>query len=95
MPRVIFAPSGKSVEVKAGTSLYDAAIAAELPVAASCSSEFACGKCNMSLLRGAESLSKQTQRERDLLLREKKPSTDRISCIAAVFGDCEATASYW
>ncbi len=95
MPRVNFSPSGKSIDVKSGTSLYDAALQAGLPVAASCSGEFTCGKCNMRVLQGADHLSKQTDRERGLLLRENRPETDRVSCVAAVFGNCTVTTSYW
>ncbi len=95
MPRVNFSPSGKSVDVKAGATLYDAALQAGLPVAASCSAEFTCGKCNMRVLEGTEHLSKQTDRERGLLRRENRPETDRVSCVAAVFGDCTVTTSYW
>lgn len=95
MPRVIFKPSGKSVEVKPGTSLYDAAIQAGLPVAASCSAEFTCGKCNMKVIDGAGGLSKQTEKERKLLRREGRPETDRVSCRTAVWGDCTVTTGYW
>jgi 2Fe-2S ferredoxin len=95
MPRVNFIPSGKSVDVASGTSLYDSACAAGLPVAASCSAEFICGKCNMTIQEGAANLSKQTEKERDLLRRELRPETDRVSCRTAVFGDCTVTTTYW
>ncbi len=95
MPRVIFLPSGKFVDIKAGTTLYDAAIQVGLPVAASCGLEFICGKCNMKVLAGADGLSKQTPKERALLKREGRPETDRVSCRTAVWKDCEVTASYW
>jgi 2Fe-2S ferredoxin len=95
MPRVNFIPSGRSSDVKQGTSLYDAAIQTGLPVAASCSAEFICGKCNMTVLSGGENLSKQTEKERSLLRRESRPESDRVSCRTAVFGDCTVTTTYW
>jgi ferredoxin len=95
MPRVNFVPSGKAIEVAAGTSLYESAVAAGLPVAASCSAEFICGKCNMTVLKGAASVSKQTEKERLLLRQQDRPETDRVSCRTAVFGDCTVTTSYW
>lgn len=95
MPLVRFEPSGRSTDVKAGTSLYDAALAAGLPVAASCAAEFVCGKCNMTVTIGAEHLSKQTGKERDLLRQQARPETDRISCRTAVWGDCTVTTTYW
>jgi len=95
MPIVRFEPSGKTIDVKAGTSLYDAAVRAGLPVAASCAAEFVCGKCNMQVVAGLEHLSKQTHRERNLLRRQARPEGDRVSCRTAIFGDCTVTTSYW
>lgn len=95
MPTITFMPSGKNLKVDAGTSLYDAAISAGLPVASSCSADFVCGRCNLRVLCGAENLSTQEPHELKLLLRDKKPLTDRISCMTRVLGDCTVTASYW
>jgi 2Fe-2S ferredoxin len=95
MPRINFVPSGQTIEVKKGTSLYDAAIQVKLPVAASCSAEFVCGKCNFTVLQGAENLSKQTSKEKELLHQQGRPVTDRISCRTAIWGDCTVTTSYW
>jgi ferredoxin len=95
MPTVTFLPSGKQKNVTAGTTLYRAAVAAGLPVAASCSEEFVCGKCNMRVLSGADQLSPQTRPERELLARESRPTTDRVSCHTVVYGDCTVTTPYW
>ena len=95
MPRVNFVPSGRHIDVKEGTSLYDAAVRAGLPVAASCSAEFICGKCNMTVLEGGASLSRQTEKERNLLRQQDRPETDRVSCRTAVWGDCTVTTTYW
>ncbi len=95
MPRVYFIPSGKFAEVKPGSTLYQAALQAGLPVAASCDAEFICGKCNMRVVDGASNLSKQTHKEQELLQRESRPVTDRVSCRTAVFGDCTVTTTYW
>ncbi len=95
MPIVTFFPSGKTIEVKAGTPLFNAAIDAGLPVASSCSADNVCGRCNMQVLYGAENLSLQEELEKRLLHRDKKPETDRISCMAQVMGDCTVTTSYW
>ncbi len=95
MPIVTFLPSGRKQEIAAGTTLYRAALAAGLPVAASCSEEFVCGKCNMKVLSGEQSLSPQTRPERELLKRESRPVTDRVSCHTVVYGDCVVTTPYW
>jgi ferredoxin, 2Fe-2S len=95
MPIVTFLPSGRSVEVPAGTTVFEAALRAELPIASSCNAEFICGKCNVRVVRGADALSAQTDPERQLLRRENRPVTDRISCQTLVQGDCAITTSYW
>ncbi len=95
MPIVTFTPSQKKIEVEQGVTLYDAALLLNLPVASSCSAEATCGKCNMIVLEGAENLSLQSEWERHLLAKEKKPLSDRISCLSRVFGDCTVTTRYW
>ncbi len=95
MPIVTFLPSGRRVEVSLGSTVFDAALQAELPIASSCSAEFVCGKCNIRVVSGADNLSTQTDSERQLLARERKPATDRISCQTTVQGDCSITTSYW
>jgi ferredoxin len=95
MPIVTFSPSGKTVEVASGTSLFDAANQAGLPVASSCSAELVCGRCNMKVLHGSDQISPQSEIEKKLLKKEKKPESDRISCGAWVHGDCTVTTSYW
>jgi len=95
MPTITFLPAGKSLEVVSGTLLFDAALRAKLPVASSCSAEFVCGKCNMQVVQGVENLSPQRDPERKLLHRDKKPETDRISCVTRIYGDCTITTTYW
>ncbi len=95
MPIVTFIPSSKSEDVPAGTSLYDAAQRAGLPVASSCSAEATCGKCNMRVIGNEAGLSPRNMLEDRLLKKERKPPTDRISCLTLVTGDCTVTTSYW
>lgn len=95
MPKVTFLPSLKSIEVPEGTSLFDAAKLAGLPVASSCMADNVCGRCNMQVLEGERHLSRQEETELKLLRRDKKPLTDRISCMALVLGDCTVTTTYW
>lgn len=95
MPIVTFHPSGKKVEVKEGTTLFEAALSANLPVASSCYTDFVCGKCNMQVISGSENLATQSEAERKLLRREKRDETDRISCVTKIWGDCTVTTTYW
>ena len=95
MPRVIFLPSKKEIEVEEGCTLFQAARRAGLPVAASCDEEFVCGKCNLTIVHGKESLSPQAEKERKLLRSQGRPETDRVSCVTLVLGDCTVQANYW
>lgn len=95
MPKVTFQPSGITVEVAAGTTLFRSALKAGLPVAASCDEVFVCGKCNLKIVDGTEALSPQSQKERDLLRNQGRSESDRISCITRVVSDCVVSASYW
>ena len=95
MPIITFQPSGRTVEVASGTLLFDAVQRAGLPIASSCSSAFVCGKCNLAVSVGCENLSPQRDAEKNLLMRERKPVEQRISCVARVYGDCTVRASYW
>jgi ferredoxin len=95
MPKVKFQPSGRTIEVPDGTTLFQAAKRAGLPVAASCDEVFVCGKCNLEIVEGADHLSKQTSKERDLLQAQGRALTDRVSCVTLVLGDCTVRASYW
>lgn len=95
MPIVTFFPSGKTIEVERGTLLFDAAVKGGLPVASSCSADNVCGRCNMQVLEGSENLSSQGDQEAKLLRRDKNPTTDRISCMTQVVGDCTVTTRYW
>ena len=95
MAIITFIPSEKQIEVEAGTSVYDAAIRLGLPVASSCNAEATCGKCNVQIVSGEETLSAVSELELRLLKKEKKPLTDRISCLAKIQGDCSVTTRYW
>ena len=95
MPIVTFFPSQKTIQVPSGTLLFDAAKMAGLPVASSCGADNICGKCNMQVLSGAETLSNQEPTEISLLQRDKNSTADRISCMTQVLGDCVVTTRYW
>ena len=95
LPTVTFLPSKQTIEVKKGTTLFEAAELRGLPVASSCSAENICGKCNMRIITGHENLSPQNEFEVSLLKREKRQLSDRISCMTNVSGDCTVTTSYW
>ncbi len=53
MPRVTFQPSGVTVEVEAGVSLFDAARRADLPIRNDCGGQGVCGRCVVEVRRGS------------------------------------------
>ena len=65
---VRFPESGKSVTVKAGTTVLQAEIAAGMVPDAPCGGQGKCGKCRI-LLDGEEVLACQTQVEKDCEVR--------------------------
>ena len=92
---VRFAPSGKRVQVEAGTTLLDAAREAGLPVASACGAEGLCARCGMTVLEGAEALPPETEAEADAKARNRIDPAWRLACRVAIAGDLEVTAAYW
>lgn len=95
MPIVTFLPSGKKINVPSGTTIFEAAQQAGMPIASSCSANFVCGRCNVQIVVGRHNLSEQQEAEKTLLKREKHPPTDRISCQTRIEGNCSVTTRYW
>ena len=93
MPNVSFHPSGRAVEVPAGSTILDAVLAAGLPIARACGADGLCGRCGVRVLAGeidAESDGETTTRRRNRI----DPAL-RLACRARLRGDVEVTASYW
>ena len=83
------------MEVPVGTTLFEAAHLAAVPVASSCQAELVCGKCHMAVSDGAQNLSPCSKSEERVLQKEKVASGERISCVARVLGDVSVTTAYW
>ena len=52
MPKITFQPSGKTIDVKSGTELLDAARKADLKINSSCGGEGTCGDCVVRIISG-------------------------------------------
>jgi ferredoxin len=92
---VRFEPSQRCVRVPAGTSLLEAARRADLPVASSCGADGVCARCGVEILIGADSLESETDREREIKLRNRIDPQLRLSCRITVSGDMTVTAPNW
>jgi ferredoxin len=91
--KVRFSPSGKHVDAQEGTTLFDAAQAADLPVGSSCGADGTCGKCGLRVVSG--SLPPPSARERKILHDNRIESDVRLSCMVRIYADVEVTADYW
>lgn len=88
-------PSGRELEVPAGTTLLAATVAAGLPIAHSCGAEGACAKCGLRIVAGGESLAPASERETRTATRNGLDSELRLACRVLVSCDLTVTASYW
>jgi ferredoxin len=91
--KVRFMPSGIEVQVEDGTTLFEAAQLAELPVGSSCGADGTCGKCGLRLLSGT--LPSPTPRERKVTADNRTAPGLRLSCMVEVQSDVVVTADYW
>jgi 2Fe-2S ferredoxin len=85
VPRVTFLPDGRSAEVKAGTSILDAAEAAGVELPHNCGGVCACTTCHVWVESGLEALTPIEEREDDKLNEaEGLSSHSRLGCQARV-----------
>jgi ferredoxin len=92
---VRFEPSGRTIEVPAGTLLLDAARQAGLPLARACGAEGICGRCGVTLLDGGDGLAAETDLEARAKQRNRVSAAVRLACCVAIHADLVVTASYW
>lgn len=94
--RIVFLPSGRSVEMAAGAqTLLEATEAVGLPIASACGSEGACARCGLEIVSGAETLEPQSERERRIKERNRIDPGHRLACRVRPTGDLTVRASYW
>ncbi|MCD8352608.1 MAG: ASKHA domain-containing protein [Planctomycetaceae bacterium] len=84
MPTIAFAPSGKSVDVPAGTRLSDACRLAGFTLPTPCGSNGTCGKCRIHVVSGDVPAD---TRQRNCLSPVLLADGWRASCMAEVMAD--------
>lgn len=67
MPTITFLPSGKTVEVPAGTSILEAATTAQVDLDHACGGVCACSTCHVVVQEGYGTLPEATEDEEDQL----------------------------
>ena len=94
MPKITFlphseiCPEGAEVEVPAGTTICDAALAHGIPIEHACEKSCACTTCHVIVREGYDSLGEPSEDEEDLLDKAwgLEPES-RLSCQAVVDGE--------
>ncbi len=93
---VIFRPSNRRIEMKAGEmTLLEATRQAGLPIASACGENGACARCGLEILSGAVGLEDETNRERRIKERNRIDPELRLACRVRPRADLEARATYW
>jgi ferredoxin len=92
---VTFRPSGRALEVAPGTTLFEAARRAGLPLAGACGAGGLCARCGLRVLAGAAQLSPESEAEARAKLRNRIDPAWRLACQAEVRGPVEVAAAYW
>ena len=85
LPHTEICPQGKTIEVKPGVSVCDAALANGIGIEHACEKSCACTTCHVHIRAGFDSLSEATENEEDYL--DKAWGLDaesRLSCQAIV-----------
>lgn len=93
--KVTFAKISRSGEARPDDTLLDVARRAGAPVGNSCGAVGICGRCVLTVIEGAESLSPRTTLEERLAQRGGLVDEERLACQAVVRGDCVVAAAYW
>lgn len=85
MPKVTFLPMNKTVEIRVGDSILDAAIENDVPLNHACGGFCACTTCHVIVKAGAESLSEIEEEEEERLDRATGVTLQsRLGCQAKV-----------
>lgn len=87
LPHPVICPDGKTVEVKPGISICNAALEAGIPIDHACEKACACTTCHVIVREGYDSLEPATEKEEDLLDKAwgLEPES-RLSCQTLVAG---------
>ena len=91
--KVRFSPQEYEVEIESGTTLFEAATQAGLPVGNSCGADGTCGRCGLRVLSGT--LPPPSIREQKVSRANRVDDGLRLSCMVKPDSDVEVTADYW
>jgi len=87
VPTITFLPSGVTIEVKPGTTVFQAAARAGVPIASQCGGKCACALCRVKVAAGADLISPMRWEEEGHMGNAFFITRERLSCQLQVFGD--------
>jgi 2Fe-2S ferredoxin len=87
VPTITFLPSGVTIEVAPGTTVFNAAARAEVAIPSQCGGKCACALCRVTVVGGAERLSPMRWEEEGHMGNAFFLTRERLSCQLQVFGD--------
>lgn len=87
VPKITFLPSGATIEVREGVTLFNAAPRADVAIPSQCGGRCACALCRVEIVEGAEFLSPLAWDEEEHLGNSFHLTKERLSCQCRVFGD--------
>ena len=87
MPTITFLPSGTTIEVKPGTSVFHAADRAGVAIASQCGGKCACALCRVKVVDGEDVVSPMRWEEEGHMGNAFFITRERLSCQLQVFGD--------
>jgi len=81
MPKILFLPTNREVEVSAGTAVLDAALDNNIKINHNCGGNCACSTCHIIVEKGFETLSPASEDETDMLDEaDGLTKTSRLAC---------------
>ena len=95
MPRIVLQPGGRVLEATRKANLLKILQDSNVSVGSACGGKGICASCKITVLSGAQNLSRPNDRELDLAERNHLDKSERISCQSKVLGNIEITTSYW
>ncbi len=88
MPKITFLPMNQTVEVQAGETILEGAVAHDIPLQHACGGFCACTTCHVLVTVGEKNLSESEEDEEERLDRATGVRLNsRLGCQAKVMGD--------
>lgn len=84
MPRITFLPSGTTVEIRPGQSIFEVGWPADVGIQSACVGKGTCGLCRVVIVEGADGLSPYSEAEDRHLGNLYHITHRRLSCQSIV-----------